>query len=57
MITGPSPTPQVSDYWNRIKERPSFKTVFGPAMSGATAATAVLPGLAKAVWGGLTGRY
>lgn len=52
-----SPRPKVSEYWNRLKARPSFQTVFGPAQSGGTAACQILPGVLKAGWGSLTGRY
>jgi glutathione S-transferase len=52
-----APRPALSAYWDRIKARPSFATAFGPAQSGATAACAILPGVLRAAWGGLTGRY
>lgn len=51
------PRPKVSDYWTRMKARPSYQQVFGPALSGKTAACQILPGLAKAFWGNLTGGY
>lgn len=51
------PRPKLSDYWTRIKGRPSFVKVFGPAMSGATAAGCILPALVKAWLSGVTGCY
>jgi len=51
-----SPRPAVQGYYQRIMQRPSWGPVFGPALSGATAARLVLPALIKAWWAGLTGR-
>lgn len=51
------PRPHLSDYYGRMKTRPSFAKVFGPAQSGATAARAILPAVGKAVWARVTGRY
>jgi hypothetical protein len=39
-----------------MKARPSYQQVFGPGLSGSTAACQILPGLAKAAWAALTGR-
>jgi hypothetical protein len=47
----------VSEYWNRLKARPSYQTVFGPAGSGGTAACQILPGVVKAWWSSVSGRY
>lgn len=52
-----APRPKVSDYWNRLKARPSYHKVFGPALSGATAAGLILPAVAKAWLASWTGRY
>ena len=51
------PRPKVSDYWARMKARPSYQQVFGPALNGKTAACQILPALLKAFWGNLTGGY
>lgn len=51
------PRPHVSDYWNRLKLRPSYQKVFGPALSGATSASLILPALLKAKFCNLTGWY
>ncbi|GBF89455.1 TCHQD class glutathione S-transferase [Raphidocelis subcapitata] len=52
-----APRPKVSDYWDRLKARPSYQKVFGPALSGATAAGLILPAVAKAWLASWTGRY
>jgi hypothetical protein len=40
------PRPHVSEYYNRMKQRPSFATVFGPASSKVS----VSPGGAVWAW-------
>ncbi|KAI8468425.1 MAG: glutathione S-transferase [Monoraphidium minutum] len=52
-----SPRPNVSEYWTRMKARPSYQEVFGPGLAKSTAACQILPGVLKAAWGGLTGSY
>lgn len=52
-----TPRPKVSDYYSSIKQRPSFKEVFGPSMSQLTAASLLLPALARASFAGFTGWY
>eukprot|EP00882_Tetradesmus_deserticola_P006755 GHRQ01007110.1.p2 GENE.GHRQ01007110.1~~GHRQ01007110.1.p2 ORF type:complete len:144 (+),score=70.89 GHRQ01007110.1:993-1424(+) len=51
------PRPNVSNYYNRMKERPSFKAAFGAAGSPLTAAGALGPALLKAQLASLTGWY
>ncbi|PRW34083.1 TCHQD class glutathione S-transferase [Chlorella sorokiniana] len=51
------PRPAVLSYYQRIQQRPSWRQVFAPSLSGLTAARLVLPALIKAWWAGLTGRY
>ncbi|WIA34352.1 hypothetical protein OEZ86_012689 [Tetradesmus obliquus] len=51
------PRPHVSEYYNRMKERPSFKAAFGAASSKLTLASAIVPALLKAQLAWLTGWY
>jgi glutathione S-transferase len=51
------PRPHVSNYYNRMKQRPSFQEVFGPASSKLTLAKTILPALLKVQLATLTGRY
>ncbi|GAB4813824.1 hypothetical protein N2152v2_000870 [Parachlorella kessleri] len=51
------PRPALNSYYKRVQQRPSWNKVFGPALSGFTAARLFLPALAKAWWANLTGRY
>eukprot|EP00878_Enallax_costatus_P004115 GHUV01004343.1.p1 GENE.GHUV01004343.1~~GHUV01004343.1.p1 ORF type:complete len:195 (+),score=74.61 GHUV01004343.1:238-822(+) len=51
------PRPNVSAYYNRMKSRPSFHEVFGPASSSFTLAKALVPTLIRAQLASLTGQY
>eukprot|EP00879_Flechtneria_rotunda_P013342 GHRR01013932.1.p1 GENE.GHRR01013932.1~~GHRR01013932.1.p1 ORF type:complete len:174 (+),score=85.15 GHRR01013932.1:450-971(+) len=51
------PRPNVSNYYDRMKARPSFQKVFGPAQSKLTAARCILPALVKAQLASITGWY
>lgn len=51
------PRPNVGAYFNRMKQRPSFKAAFGQAASGLTAARYLLPAVGWASLAKLTGRY
>ena len=51
------PRPKVSEYYERLKARPSYLKTFGPALSPATTAVYILPALAKALLCQLTGCY
>lgn len=42
-----SSCPQLNAWWKRVKKRPSFKNVFGPAISPLTVLTLVLPTVFK----------
>lgn len=51
------PRPKVGEWYGRVKQRPSFKEVFGPAESPLTAAKLLVPSLIKAKLANLFGRY
>jgi len=51
------PRPKVSDYFNRVKTRPSFRQAFGAAENKLTAAKLLLPALVKSKFAHLTGWY
>lgn len=42
-----APRPNLSKWWKSIKQRPSYKAVFGPATSPVTLLTMVLPAVSK----------
>lgn len=42
-----APRPNLSKWWKGIKQRPSYKAVFGPATSPVTLLTMVLPAVSK----------
>lgn len=52
-----TPYPRVSAYYSLLQQRPSFEKVFGPADNPLTAASLMLPAIAKAAWSTVTGRY
>lgn len=49
--------PKVTEYWQRLKQRPSYKKVFGAVESPLTAAKLLLPALARVSWSNITGRF
>mmetsp|Transcript_14011 Transcript_14011/g.30314 ORF Transcript_14011/g.30314 Transcript_14011/m.30314 type:complete len:269 (+) Transcript_14011:173-979(+) len=51
------PHPQVKAYYSRVRQRPSWSTVFGPQESNLTKLAVVLPALLKAQFCSLTGWY